>query len=160
MTLQSVLSWLPPSPRLSLSLSQASPSCDCSATVTVTILSVGQTSHCAFFSWLAAGHAGQHRSLKCFRKVRKNANRELFDRNLHPQQSLKPGSWGDLLKFHFSWSFFFFLPPSQNKWVIRAETFPHTPRLSECRAAFVSSCRQTGFTNTVVPANITAVILQ
>lgn len=60
------------------------------------------------------------------RTNKKRGNSKRFDRNLHPQQSLKPESWGDLLRFHFICSFFPPLPLSQNMWVIRAETFPLT----------------------------------
>lgn len=120
-----------PSPSLSLafslSFSLASPLCDRNH-------SAGQTSQCPFYSWLVTGPCRRVSliSKPTFIKERrrkeekKKGNSEPFDRNLHPQQSLKPESWGDLLRFHFIWSFFF-LPLSQNMWVIRAETFPsHT----------------------------------
>lgn len=62
-------------------------------------------------------------------------------RNFHQKQMLKRS--GDLLRFHFSSSFFSpILPPSQHKWIIRAETFPHLLRLS--RAAFVSASLHAG----------------
>lgn len=69
---------------------------------------------------------------------RKRGNSNLFEsetciRNTYFQRGLQ---WPSQVSFQMDNN-----PPppfSQNKWIIRAETFPHILGLSECRAAFVS----------------------
>lgn len=120
-SLPSVLTSLPPP-------SLASPPCDCSATVTGTILSVSQTSQSTFYSWLLTGPAGKYQSsclsVSCTTTRESEGMATCLKAKLAPATLTSSKDHSDLLRFHFSWT-----PPplSQNKWIIRAETFsPHT----------------------------------
>lgn len=145
----SIYALIPPTVSLPL-LPLASPPCDCSATVPGTILSVSHTNQCTFSSRLLIEPTDKCLSRPNISSKGKRTEGNGFESAFATRTCTKELRWPSQISFQLAFLSFLSppLPPSQNKWIIRAETFPHVLGLSECR--------QGGFTETAATANMTA----